>query len=97
MDHFSSVVDSYFIGAGRRGVNRAIKDTLLHEPENFIYLNNGITLVGNAVKPKGILEATQVASMLQSMACPSLTVHKPLLVLHSLCVKTQMQTSAKLK
>ncbi|EOG7773087.1 AIPR family protein [Vibrio cholerae] len=43
----------YFIGAGRRGVNKAIKDTLLHEPENFIYLNNGITLVGNAVKPKG--------------------------------------------
>ncbi|BBS84225.1 MULTISPECIES: AIPR family protein [Klebsiella] len=43
----------YFIGSGRRGVNKAIKDTLLHEPENFIYLNNGITLDGNAVKPKG--------------------------------------------
>ncbi len=42
----------YFIGAGRRGVNKAIKDTLLHEPENFIYLNNGITLVGNTVKVK---------------------------------------------
>lgn len=43
----------YFIGSGKRGVNKAIKDTLLHEPENFIYLNNGITLDGNAVKPKG--------------------------------------------
>ncbi|WP_201576998.1 AIPR family protein [Psychrobacter immobilis] len=43
----------YFIGAGRRGVNKAIKDTLLNEPENFIYLNNGITLIGNTVKPKG--------------------------------------------
>ncbi|HBV5321511.1 TPA: AIPR family protein [Klebsiella pneumoniae] len=43
----------YFIGSGRRGVNKAIKDTLLHEPENFIYLNNGIALDGNAVKPKG--------------------------------------------
>lgn len=43
----------YFIGSGRRGVNKAIKDTLLHEPENFIYLNNGITLDGNAVKAKG--------------------------------------------
>ncbi|WP_318487531.1 AIPR family protein [Photobacterium leiognathi] len=42
----------YFIGAGRRGVNKAIKGTLSHEPENFIYLNNGITLVGNAVKVK---------------------------------------------
>ncbi|MFS1906229.1 AIPR family protein [Vibrio lentus] len=42
----------YFIGAGKRGVNKAIKDTLLHEPENFIYLNNGITLVGNSVKVK---------------------------------------------
>lgn len=42
----------YFIGAGRRGVNKAIKDTLLHEPENFIYLNNGITLVGETVKAK---------------------------------------------
>lgn len=43
----------YFIGAGTRGVNKAIKDTLLNEPENFIYLNNGITLIGNTVKPKG--------------------------------------------
>lgn len=40
----------YFIGAGKRGVNKAIKDTLLNEPDNFIYLNNGITLVGNTVK-----------------------------------------------
>ncbi|HEM7541998.1 TPA: AIPR family protein [Providencia rettgeri] len=43
----------YFIGEGRRGVNKAIKDTLLNEPENFIYLNNGITLIGHTVKLKG--------------------------------------------
>ena len=42
----------YFIGAGRRGVNAAIKKTLLNEPENFLYLNNGITLVGNHIKQK---------------------------------------------
>jgi hypothetical protein len=42
----------YFIGAGRRGVNSAIRDTLLNAPENFLHLNNGITLVGNHVEAK---------------------------------------------
>lgn len=42
----------YFIGAGRRGVNSAIRDTLLNAPENFMYLNNGITLVGTHVEAK---------------------------------------------
>jgi hypothetical protein len=42
----------YFIGAGRRGVNSAIRDTLLNAPQNFMYLNNGITLVGTHVAAK---------------------------------------------
>lgn len=42
----------YFIGAGRRGVNSAIRNTLLDEPENFLYLNNGITLIGTYVEAK---------------------------------------------
>ncbi|WP_286262234.1 AIPR family protein [Thalassotalea atypica] len=42
----------YFIGTGRRGVNSAIKNTLLNEPEHFLYLNNGITVVGNSVKQR---------------------------------------------
>tara|TARA_A200000159_G_scaffold90945_1_gene84505 strand:- start:8592 stop:10418 length:1827 start_codon:yes stop_codon:yes gene_type:complete len=42
----------YFIGAGRRGVNSAIKQTLLDNPKDFFFLNNGITMVGNHVEPK---------------------------------------------
>lgn len=42
----------YFIGAGRRGVNSAIRDTLLNAPQNFMHLNNGITLVGTHVEAK---------------------------------------------
>ncbi|HGO5293546.1 TPA: AIPR family protein [Photobacterium damselae subsp. damselae] len=42
----------YFIGAGRRGVNSAIKQTLLTNPQDFFFLNNGITMVGNHVEPK---------------------------------------------
>lgn len=42
----------YFIGAGRRGVNSAIKQTLLTSPQDFFFLNNGITMVGNHVEPK---------------------------------------------
>lgn len=48
----------YFIGAGRRGVNSAINDTLLNAPENFLHLNNGITLVGNHVKAKSNVRGT---------------------------------------
>lgn len=42
----------YFIGAGRRGVNSAIRDTLLNAPQDFMHLNNGITLVGTHVEAK---------------------------------------------
>lgn len=42
----------YFIGAGKRGVNSAIKSTLLHSPKNFLYLNNGITIIGNSIKQR---------------------------------------------
>ena len=42
----------YFIGSGRRGVNQAIKDTLKNTPENFLHLNNGITVVCSSIKPK---------------------------------------------
>jgi len=42
----------YFIGAGKHGVNQAIKNTLLNKPENFVYLNNGVTAVCNKIEPK---------------------------------------------
>lgn len=42
----------YFIGAGRRGVNAAIKQTLEHAPGDFHLLNNGITAVCAAVSAK---------------------------------------------
>lgn len=42
----------YFIGSGRRGVSSAIKQTLLNYPQDFFFLNNGITMVGNHVEPK---------------------------------------------
>ncbi len=42
----------YFIGAGKRGVNSAIKATLANEPEHFLHLNNGITLVGGVIKQR---------------------------------------------
>lgn len=42
----------YFLGAGRRGVNSAIKTTLANEPQNFLLLNNGITLIGRSIKQR---------------------------------------------
>lgn len=42
----------YFIGAGRRGVNQAIKQTLEHSPGDFHLLNNGITAVSTGIDPK---------------------------------------------
>lgn len=45
----------YFLGEGKKGVNVAIKNTLLSEPEKFIYLNNGITAVGEQVNPKSVV------------------------------------------
>lgn len=46
----------YFIGGGRRGVSAAIKETLSNEPQNFFYLNNGITLVGKHVETKSVIK-----------------------------------------
>ncbi|HIF9434227.1 TPA: AIPR family protein [Photobacterium damselae] len=43
----------YFIGAGKRGVNAAIQNTLREEPQNFYYLNNGITMVASSIKQRG--------------------------------------------
>ncbi|MDQ6990754.1 MAG: AIPR family protein [Mariprofundaceae bacterium] len=45
----------FFIGAGKRGVHSAIKQTLLKEPDKFLYLNNGITLVGSSVSKGSIV------------------------------------------
>lgn len=42
----------YFIGTGRRGVNKAIKETLEHSPEDFFHLNNGVTMVCEGFEPK---------------------------------------------
>ncbi|MGI1670414.1 MAG: AIPR family protein [Neptuniibacter sp.] len=42
----------YFIGSGRRGVNQAITETLENSPENFLHLNNGITVVCTGIDPK---------------------------------------------
>ena len=42
----------YFIGAGRRGVNHAIKQTLEQSPGDFHLLNNGITAVCTGIDPK---------------------------------------------
>ncbi len=42
----------YFIGAGRRGVNQAIKQTLEKSSKDFHLLNNGITAVCTFIEPK---------------------------------------------
>ena len=42
----------YFIGAGPRGVNRAIKSTLEKNPQDFFYLNNGVTAVATRIETK---------------------------------------------
>jgi hypothetical protein len=42
----------YFLGAGKRGVNSAIKTTLANEPQHFLHLNNGITLVGTSIQQR---------------------------------------------
>jgi hypothetical protein len=43
----------YFIGAGRHGVNRAIKLTLEQNPQDFFYLNNGVTGIATKIAGKG--------------------------------------------
>ncbi|MDD5392849.1 MAG: AIPR family protein [Thiothrix sp.] len=42
----------FFIGSGKRGVNSAIKKTLLNEPDSFFHLNNGITFICASIKGK---------------------------------------------
>lgn len=41
----------FFIGSGKKGVNSAIKKTLVEEPEKFVLLNNGVTAVSETVEP----------------------------------------------
>ncbi|MGQ7271661.1 AIPR family protein [Marinobacter nauticus] len=55
----------YFIGAGRRGVNSAIRDTLLNAPQNFMHLNNGITLVGTHVEAKSRVKGSTLTKNIQ--------------------------------
>lgn len=43
----------YFLGSSKSDVNKAIKITLADEPDNFFYLNNGITAVCDEIKQKG--------------------------------------------
>jgi hypothetical protein len=43
----------YFLGSNNSDVNKSIKATLRDNPENFFYLNNGVTAVCDLVKPKG--------------------------------------------
>ena len=42
----------YFIGSNKRGVNRAIRDTLENHPGDFMHLNNGVTAVCTSIAPK---------------------------------------------
>lgn len=42
-----------FLGMGlKQGVNEAIQETLAINPENFCYLNNGVTALCEAIEPK---------------------------------------------
>lgn len=42
----------YFLGSSTSEVNRAIKATLLDNPADFFYLNNGVTAVCDSIDPK---------------------------------------------
>lgn len=42
----------YFLGSSASEVNRAIKATLLENPADFFYLNNGVTAVCDSIDPK---------------------------------------------
>lgn len=42
----------YFLGSSKSDVDAAIQETLREAPENFFYLNNGVTAVCDAVEPK---------------------------------------------
>lgn len=43
----------YYLGSARSDVNRAIKATLAECPDDFFYMNNGVTAVCDQVEPKG--------------------------------------------
>lgn len=43
----------YFLGSSKSDVNKSIQETLRSAPENFFYLNNGVTAVCDGVEPKG--------------------------------------------
>lgn len=42
----------YFLGSTKSDVNKAIKATLHDKPEDFFYLNNGVTAVCDLIEPK---------------------------------------------
>lgn len=42
----------YFLGSGKSDVNKAIKTTLDNNPNEFFYLNNGVTAVCDLIEPK---------------------------------------------
>lgn len=42
----------YFLGSSKSDVNKAIKTTLHDAPEDFFYLNNGVTAVCDLIEPK---------------------------------------------
>ncbi|MGE3703086.1 MAG: AIPR family protein [Hyphomicrobiaceae bacterium] len=46
----------YFLGSRNSDVNRSIQETLTADPEGFLYLNNGVTALCNAIDPKGKLK-----------------------------------------
>ncbi|THT97709.1 abortive phage resistance protein [Lampropedia puyangensis] len=43
----------YFLGSNRSSVNQAVQKTLKEAPQDFFYLNNGVTAVCDEVKQKG--------------------------------------------
>ena len=62
----------FFIGAGRQGVNRAIKSTLEHNPQDFFYLNNGVTAIASRISKKGkdlcVLDGFSIINGAQTVA-----------------------------
>ena len=49
----------YFLGSSKSDVNKAIKTTLRDAPEDFFYLNNGITAVCDLIQPKATKNGTK--------------------------------------
>lgn len=48
----------YFLGSKKSNVNSAIKSTLEKQPENFLYLNNGITALCDSLNVKNLNSKT---------------------------------------